>query len=179
MHRNKLLASTLALAIAGAASFAIAQDAAQPAPSTATPAMAPGQPMQGTPMDMARMHHGARHRQDRGMDDIDHAMRGPHTGAAADLHALERLYQDAGRSKELPALYNDVLARTQDPMLRTYVYHRLARLQMQPANVDQAAATLRKSLDENLASEAKQRAEREKMRSQWQQRRAAASPGGK
>jgi len=56
--------------------------------------------------------------------------------------------------------------------VRDYVYKRLARLQAQPANVDQAIATLRKGLDENLANEAKMRAEREKMRAAWQQRRA-------
>jgi uncharacterized coiled-coil protein SlyX len=54
--------------------------------------------------------------------------------------------------------------------VRNYVYHRLARLQARPANVDQAIATLRKSLDENLANAAKMRSEREQMRSKWEQR---------
>ena len=70
-------------------------------------------------------------------------------------------------------MYNDVLARSQEPRTRDYVYHRLARLQAQPANVDQAIATLRKGLDESLANEAKQRTQREQMRSQWEQRRSA------
>ena len=87
-----------------------------------------------------------------------------------DLRGLERLYQQAGRSKELTALYHDVLARSQNPRVRNYVYHRLARLQAQPANVDQAIATLRKGLDENLANDARMRSEREKLRSNWQQR---------
>lgn len=173
MYRTKLLSSLLALAFVAPAPFALAQDAPTPAPNPAQPADP------GHRMDMSRMPRGDRGHGDRehgrrghGMDRL--GLRGPHSGAAADLHALERLYRDAGRSRELPALYNEVLAKTQDPMLRTYVYHRLARLQMQPANVDQAAATLRKSLEENLANEAKRRAEREKMMGQWQQRRAAA-----
>jgi predicted negative regulator of RcsB-dependent stress response len=105
-----------------------------------------------------------------------HRMRmehGPGMGAFADLHALERLYRRAGREKELSGVYNEVLAKSQDPHLRTYAYHQLARLQARPADVDQAIATLRKSLSENLANEAKMRAERERMRAQWQQRNAA------
>jgi hypothetical protein len=164
MYRTRLLSSLLALAFVASAPFAIAQDAPDNAPNPAQAAAGPGATGPGHRMDMSRAHRGDREHGDRehgrrghGMDRL--GLRGPHSGAAADLHALERLYRDAGRSRELPALYNDVLAKTQDPMLRTYVYHRLARLQMQPANVDQAAATLRKSLEENLANEGKRRAE--------------------
>ena len=123
-----------------------------------------------------RAHHG-----DRG----DHGMRmhrfdRQRSGVIGDLHGLERLYMQAGRSKEMASVYNDVLARSQDPRVRDYVYKRLARLQAQPANVDQAIATLRKGLDENLANEAKMRAEREKMRAAWQQHRAdKAAPAAK
>ncbi|NUO71343.1 MAG: hypothetical protein HOQ10_01320, partial [Frateuria sp.] len=42
------------------------------------------------------------------------------------------------------------------------------------ADVVQAISTLRKSLSENLANEAKERAERERMRAQQQQQRKAA-----
>jgi hypothetical protein len=168
MRRHTLLASTLALLLAGSATFAIAQEAPNPPHAAATSqAMQPPMP------------HGDRHAEhDRQPGRHDHGMHGrmhgADMGAFSDLHALERLYQQAGRSKDLASVYNDVLAKSQNPMLRTYVYHRLAQLQAQPANVDQAIGTLRKSLDENLANEAKRRAEHEQMRSQWQQRRAAA-----
>jgi predicted negative regulator of RcsB-dependent stress response len=115
--------------------------------------------------------------------DRDHGMAGyrmhhqQRSGVIGNLRAMERLYQQAGRSKEMVAVYNDVLAKSQNPRVRDYVHKRLARLQAQPANVDQAIATLRKGLDENLANEAKMRAEREKMRAVWQQRASeAASP---
>ena len=101
--------------------------------------------------------------------------RGPGSGALSDLHALEHLYRKAGREKELAGIYNEVLSKSQDPHLRTYAYHRLARLQAEPANVDQAIATLRKSLSENLANEAKMRADRERMRAQWQQSKTPAA----
>ncbi|MEP7186807.1 MAG: hypothetical protein ABI767_13315 [Rhodanobacter sp.] len=85
-----------------------------------------------------------------------------------DLRELEKLYMTAGRSRDLAAVYNDVLAKSRDPRVRDYAYHHLARLQARPANVDQAIrrsgiATLRKSLDESLANEAKMRTEHEKM----------------
>ena len=67
-----------------------------------------------------------------------------------DLRAIDRLYTAGGRTKELPAFYRDVLAKTQNPMLRNFIYLRLARLQSAPAQPDAAIATLRQSLDENL-----------------------------
>jgi hypothetical protein len=143
-----------ALALLLASPLAMSQDAAPapPAPQAHT-LPAPG-------------HAPMRHRM--------HRMHREHgSGAMADLHALERLYRQAGREKELAGIYSDVLAKSQDPRLRTYAYHRLARLQAQPANVDQAIATLRKSLAENLANEAKMSADRARMRAQWQQRNAA------
>ena len=169
MQRKSLLVPALALLIAGTASLAIAQDAA---PSNA-PAVSSKAPPAGKGPQMG---HG----------DAPGFKGGPgfgHPGyghlespVIADLHALERLYLESGRSKELPALYNEVLSKSQDPRVRTYVYHHLARAQAAPANPDQAIATLRRSLDENLANEAKQRAEFEKMHSEWEQRRAAAKP---
>ncbi|MGN2246491.1 hypothetical protein ACFWZ3_07360 [Frateuria sp. GZRR35] len=161
MATRLLLAPALALLLASP--LAVSQDAptATPAPQARTlPAPAPmGEHMQ-------RMHKEHR------MGERMHRMRmehGPGMGAMADLHSLERLYRKAGREKDMAGIYNEVLAKSQDPHLRTYAYHRLARLQAQPANVDQAIATLRKSLSENLANEAKMRAERERMRAQWQQ----------
>jgi len=149
MTRLSLIAPALALLLA--APLAVSQQAspAQPAP------VAKAQPMPrhaAAPMDHA-MHR-------RFME------RGHGMGAMADLRSLERLYREAGRDREMTAIYQDVLAKSQDPRLRTYAYHQLARLQARPANIDQAAATLRKSLTENLANEAKMRAERERMRTQ-------------
>ena len=177
MHRHTLLASTLALLLAGAASFAIAQDAA-PAPRT-TAAASPSSPSatsSATPMHRMTKDRGHHESHGRGMHG---GMMHGEMGAFSDLRSIERLYQQAGRGKEMVAVYNDVLAKSQNPMLRTYVYHQLARLQAQPANVDQAIGTLRKSLDENLANEAKHRAEHAQMRAQWQQTRAAAAPAAR
>lgn len=164
MKRSTRLASILALTLAGATSLALAQDAPPPAPP-AKQASAKQTPRPGDRHDQ----RGPGDEGERGM-----VARGPfgppESPVIGDLRALERLYTMEGRAKELPALYNSVLAKSQDPAVRTYVYHRLARAQMAPANVDQAIATLRKSLDENLAQEAKRREAMEKMRAQWEQR---------
>jgi hypothetical protein len=162
MRRFNLLAPALALLLASP--LAMAQDA-PPAPPASSPHTQPA----------SRPDHGA-------MGHRMHRMRmrhGPEMGAFADLHALERLYRESGRDKELSGLYNEVLAKSQDPELRTYAYHQLARLQAKPANVDQAIATLRKSLSENLANEAKMRAEHERMRAQWQQRTGTPEPAAR
>ena len=182
MQRKTLLASALALLVAGAASLVIAQDAGHTAPPAKSAQAKPG------PMDRDGMP-------DDWVGGPDFAGPGPGPGfgrpglgrmgfdapdspVIGDLRALEHLYREGGRAKELPALYNDVLSKSQDPRVRTYVYHQLARLQSAPASTDQAIATLRKSLDENLANEAKKRAEFEKMRNEWEQRRnpAKAAP---
>ncbi|MGB3749064.1 MAG: hypothetical protein WA961_12750 [Rhodanobacter sp.] len=155
MHRKTLLASALVALLAGSATFAMAQDTAPP-PSTAQTTITKQTRILPGDRDHGMAGHRMHHRQ--------------HSGVIGDLRAMERLYQQAGRGKEMAAVYNDVLARSQDPRVRDYVHKRLARLQAQPANVDQAIATLRKSLDENLANEAKMRAEREKMRAAWQKR---------
>jgi hypothetical protein len=164
-----LLAPALALLLAS--TLAVSQDA-PPGSPVAQARTLPAPTRVGEAMHRTHMEHGP------DMGERMHRMRmehGPGMGAMTDLHALERLYRRAGREKDLVGIYNEVLAKSQDPHLRTYAYHRLARLQAQPASFDQAIATLRKSLSENLAHEAKMRAERERMRAQWQQGKTPAA----
>jgi hypothetical protein len=166
MHRKTLLASALTVLMAGTASFAIAQNTAAPTPATA-------------PQAAGKMHdaRGMHHRDMRGHGMQRHGFDNKRGGVIGDLRQLERLYTESGRSKELIAVYNDVLAKSQNPRVRNYVYHHLARLQARPVNVDQAIATLRKGLDESLANDAKMQAAKEKMRAEWQSRHAqGASP---
>lgn len=160
MNRKTLLASALTVLMAGSASFVMAQTPPPPKPEMPSAA-----DRNAHRPDMGRQeHHGNAMRHGGGF----HQQEG---GIIGDLRDLEKLYMTAGRSKDLTAVYNDVLAKSQDPRVRSYVYHQLARLQARPANVDQAIATMRKSLDESLANEAKMRAEHEKMRDAWQQHR--------
>ncbi|WP_426700631.1 hypothetical protein ACPPVV_14785 [Rhodanobacter sp. Col0626] len=156
MHRNILLAS-LAVLIAGSAPVLMAQSTPPPAPSA--PHATAGKGMRLLSGDHAQAMHM-------------HAFDRPDGGVIGNLHGLERLYMQAGRSKEMTSVYNDVLAKSQDPRVRDYVYTQLARLQAQPTNLDQAIGTLRKALDESLANEARMRTEREQMRATWQQRRS-------
>lgn len=160
MNRNRVLASTLALLLTGSMGLALAQSAPTSSSAVPTTTTQTKVPRAGhNPMMMQRQHwqHAGKH--DRG-------------GVIGNLRALEKLYMASGRSKALVEVYNDVLARSQNPRTRDYVYRRLAQLQSAPANVDQAAATLRKALDESLSNEAKMRTQREQMRGQWQQRHA-------
>lgn len=162
MHRKTLLASALAVLMAGSASLVLAQST----PTTPITASSSSSTMKTA---KTMKDHGNRHGDWRGnrMHSMGHDQQG---GVIGDMRGLERLYMQSGRSKELTALYNEVLAKSQDPRVRNYTYQRLARLQARPANVDQAIATLRKGLDESLANEAKMRTDREAMRANWQQR---------
>ncbi|MGF7128857.1 hypothetical protein P3T40_000323 [Paraburkholderia sp. EB58] len=77
---------------------------------------------------------------------------GPGFAAVNDLEQLRRLYAMTGHEADMIAVYHDVLNKTQDPMLRHFVYDSLAREQLKPANPDQAIATLRLSLAEDIAA---------------------------
>lgn len=77
---------------------------------------------------------------------------GPGFAVINDLEQLRRLYAMTGHESEMIAVYHDVLNKTQDPMLRHFVYDSLAREQLKPANPDQAIATLRTSLAEDIAA---------------------------
>lgn len=173
MQRKTLIASAASLLFAGSAAFAFAQDAAPKAPAApaahsakAAPSPQDGQKW-GRDGDHGRGGHGGWGHQGRGGEERN--------GVIGDLRSLERVYVMTGRQKELPALYNDVLAKSQNPMVRDYAYRHLARLQMQPANADAAIATLRKSLDENLANDQKRHQEMEAFKQRMQERAAAKS----
>ncbi|HEX7934087.1 MAG TPA: hypothetical protein VF573_13585 [Paraburkholderia sp.] len=80
---------------------------------------------------------------------------GPGFAVINDLEQLRRLYALSGHPGEIVAVYHEVLNKTQDPLLRHYVYDSLAREQLKPANPEQAIATLRTSLSEDLAAASK------------------------
>ncbi len=88
--------------------------------------------------------------------DWDHHGWGGHHGDPSvravmmDLHGMERLYLMEGRPKDVVAMYQSVLGKTTNPMLRNMIYARLARAELMPSNPDAAIGTLQKSLDENL-----------------------------
>ena len=175
MQRKTLLASAASILLAGSAAFAYAQDAAPPAPTAPAAANAQPAPAKGGPKwghGGPGGEHGPRGDRDRG--DWGHHGRGREEGGViGDLRSLERIYVMTGRSKELPALYNEVLAKSQNPRVRDYAYSHLARAQMQPSNPDAAIATLRKSLDESLAQDQKRHEAMEAFRQQRMQDRSA------
>ncbi|AXL48981.1 hypothetical protein DSC91_000608 [Paraburkholderia caffeinilytica] len=130
--KKGLVSAALAAVLTVAATAALAQEAVAPPPAQAA---AHGEP-----------HHG----------DGPHEPHeppgpmGPGFAVVNDLEQLRRLYAMSGREGEIIAVYHEVLNKTQDPMLRHYVYDSLAREQLKPANTDQAIATLRTSLSEDL-----------------------------
>jgi hypothetical protein len=158
------LAATAAFAIAGTTGLAFAaQDSTTPPPpGAAAPA---GGPNHG----MDRGDHGPR--EHGGWGGGHRGFGGPGDGVIGDLRSLERLYMVQGKPRELIPLYNDVLAKSTNPRTRDYVFRALARAQAAPTNVDSAIATMRKSLDENLAQEKKHEA----MRDEWRAKRGGGA----
>ncbi|TKC89505.1 hypothetical protein FAZ69_11295 [Trinickia terrae] len=76
----------------------------------------------------------------------------PRSMVINDLEQLHRLYAITGREDDIVGVYHDVLKETQDPAIRNYVYDSLARVQLKPAHADDAIATLRASLTEDLST---------------------------
>jgi hypothetical protein len=85
----------------------------------------------------------------------EHMPHGPGFTVINDLEHLQRLYDLSGRETEMNAIYHEVLAKTNDPMIRHYVYDALARNELKPSNVDEAIGTIRTSLNEDLDTLAK------------------------
>lgn len=140
--------SRLILALAGSTALAIAAfvmhppsalaatNAGTPADSTAQAASDPAPGRSG--------HH-------RGRGERLAALKGnPVFQTMRTLRELERLYLIDGRAQDIPALYREVLAKTENPAVRQFVYRRVARNELKPGDVDQAITTLRRSLDESL-----------------------------
>ncbi|MGF6770026.1 hypothetical protein P3T18_002505 [Paraburkholderia sp. GAS199] len=134
------LNAALAAVLSVAAMAASAQEAPPPPPAGA--AHAQGEPQRGD----GPPHHGPMGRM---------GPMGPGFAVVNDLEQLRRLYAMTGHESEIIAVYHDVLNKTQDPMLRHFVYDALAREQLKPANPDQAIATLRTSLAEDLSAASK------------------------
>ncbi|TDY20989.1 hypothetical protein B0G81_1168 [Paraburkholderia sp. BL6665CI2N2] len=129
--KKSILSAALSAVLTLAASAAFAQEAPPPAAPRSH-----GEPQHGDgPPPPGRM-----------------GPMGPGFAVINDLEQLRRLYAMSGHEGEIIAVYHDVLNKTQDPMLRHYVYDSLAREQLKPANPDQAIATLRTSLSEDLAA---------------------------
>jgi hypothetical protein len=132
--KKAILSTALSAVLTLAATAAFAQEAPPPAAPQAhgEPQRGDGPPPHGRMGPMGPM--------------------GPGFAVINDLEQLRRLYAMSGHQGEIIAVYHDVLNKTQDPMLRHYVYDSLAREQLRPANPDQAIATLRTSLSEDLAA---------------------------
>ncbi|MBL8297105.1 MAG: hypothetical protein JNN30_02050 [Rhodanobacteraceae bacterium] len=75
---------------------------------------------------------------------------GPVLQTLRNLRELERLYLVDGRAQEIPALYREVLSRTENPAVRQFAYRRIARNEFKPGDAGKSIAALRQSLDENL-----------------------------
>jgi hypothetical protein len=129
MTKTRMNQVIAAVAFAALAPVAFAQTAAPADPPPAAAGHAGGWKHGGH-------HHGKGHLEAR--------------AAIHDLREIKHLYLEAGRANQLPALYQDVLTKTQDPFVRNYTYQQLARAELRPADPDKAIATLRTSLNENL-----------------------------
>lgn len=134
-HANLKIATAFVLGavLAGGIPFAFAQSADSPA----------GAPRSVTVQrEITRGFPAGMHRNWR--------RSGPMGAAIADLDGIRRLYLLEGKRQDLAELYRYVLSKTQNPALRNYAYRHLARAELRVTNADQAIATLRQNLDENL-----------------------------
>ena len=141
MNRSALFVAAALAVAALAGGQALAQPAARAATADA-PALAA--PHAGP--------HAARHAA-RGAGRaarLAHAVRNdPGMAVIVNLRAIERLYRQDGKAKDLPAFYREQLAKTQDPLVRNFVHYRLARLELREDDADAALEALRRNLEEN------------------------------
>ena len=149
MHQKTLSSLILASAI-GLSGWAAIASADQPGEGHPPHAVGADQPF-----GPDAQPHGFRQESGFGHDGghgEDHGP-GPDGPAHEVIHTLieiERLYREEGRSKEVVSLYQGVLGKTKDPLVRHFAYEAIAHAQIQPADTDKAVATLKQSLDESL-----------------------------
>jgi hypothetical protein len=150
MHKHKIPIGLAALAGLWLSGAALADPFSEPPGPGPLPAGAPwlqgvggpGEPPGGA--DMFFM-------QARGPGPgLEHGPGGPAQEVIHTLVEIERLYRTQGRNKDVLGLYQDVLGRTKDPLVRHFAYEAIAHAQEQPADTDKAVATLKQSLDESL-----------------------------
>lgn len=69
-----------------------------------------------------------------------------------DLRRVEMLYRANNRSEDLPAVYDSVLAKTQNATIRSYIEKRQVRAQRTPADADKAIASATQQLSSDLSA---------------------------
>jgi hypothetical protein len=147
-HNPEKSMSRLILALAGSAALAIA--AVVVYPPSALAATPSGTSAATTAQAVTDPATGLRsHRKGRG-ERLAALKNSPVFQTMRNLRQLERLYLIDGRAQDIPALYREVLAKTENPAVRQFAYNRIAHNELKPGEVDQAISTLRRSLDESL-----------------------------
>ncbi len=140
--------SRLILVLAGCAAIAIAAVVAHPSAAlAATTASTPTGSTAQMTNDSAQGRAG--HRKGRG-ERLVALKNSPVFQTMRNLRELERLYLIGGRAQDVPALYREVLTKTDNPAVRHFAYNRIARNELKPGDVGQAIAALRQGLDESL-----------------------------
>ncbi|MEO8461335.1 MAG: hypothetical protein ABI451_12465 [Dokdonella sp.] len=69
-----------------------------------------------------------------------------------DLRRMEMMYRSEDRSQEMSAMYDSVLAKTQNATVRSYIEKRQAHTQRTPADAEKAIASATKQLNDDLAA---------------------------
>lgn len=136
---NPTIVSRLSLAAALALGTAVAAGLAGPASAQTDDAPAAS--------DAPHRHGGMRH---RGMPQEWRDASPQERAVLGDLRRLEHLYVIDGRGADLAALYQDVLAKTQNATVQAAVQARLERLQSRPADAAARIQTLTERLNQDL-----------------------------
>jgi hypothetical protein len=139
--RNLLIAPALGLAAFSAAAIG-------PSPHPADGPNPPPPPFEGVGIPGMRPAGGGPGDHRFGGPGLDHP--GPGGEVIHTAMEIEQLYRQEGKPREVIGLYQELLNKTQDPMVRNFAYNALAKAQSAPADPDKAIATLHQSLEENL-----------------------------
>ena len=160
--KSKTLAAAIAVILLAGATLSIGGASAAPTPATelATPDDGFDGGAAGGRADW-RDGRGPGHRHGRAMARGGRGMmarrlmalriaKDPQLSAIRDLRQLERAYRHSGREKDVASIYTDVLKRTNDPVVRDFANHRLARIAMRAGDTKGAIERLNQSLDDDL-----------------------------
>ena len=74
----------------------------------------------------------------------------PQKAALLQMHEIEEIYKKRGEHRKIIPVYREVLARTEDPVIRTLAFIKLAEALKQTGQQEESIAVLREALNESL-----------------------------
>lgn len=84
------------------------------------------------------------------MSSVHEAARDPEMAALIQMHEIQEIYKNRGQLREVIPIFKNVLAKSQNPTIRTMAYMKLADTMKKLGETDRAISLLEAGLQESI-----------------------------